>query len=324
MSEADAPADTRALHLDGDALAAVQGGAVDLADRGGCERLGLEALEDPLGDVTQLRRDDRSHFIVGERLHLVEEPEELVAVSRREEVQSHREHLSELDPGTAKARQSQAQADRSREAGVWPETQARATEVQREDAQDLPEAPRLAQEDHVMRIGAAGLDLVRGRDGRAQRSSSSRRMRRRGEREILILPFESGSHELREHPPRPAVHEVGRALRGQHRLAPVAAPTPGQVRGPEGGTELRDAADAFASGPGHPLIVRGSRQPGPATLALSGRPGLYLFVGGVESGELGRSRTLDEPRLVVVLRLIARTRLIARERSITRTSAPRP
>ena len=114
MSASRVVADARALDLDRHRLAAVQDGAVDLADRGGGERLVAERPEDRLGIGAELLADDRADLVVRERRDLVEELEQLVAVGGRQQVEAQGQHLAQLDPGAAQALEGQAQPDRAR------------------------------------------------------------------------------------------------------------------------------------------------------------------------------------------------------------------
>jgi hypothetical protein len=99
MSGREGRPDPGPLDLDRDRFAAVQDGPMDLADRGGRERLVAERPEDRLRIGAQLLADDPPDFRVGERLDLVEELEQLVAVRRRKQVEAERQHLAQLDPG---------------------------------------------------------------------------------------------------------------------------------------------------------------------------------------------------------------------------------
>ena len=69
-----------------------------LADGGGRERLALERSEtSPVGPPSS--RDTISRTcVVGKRANLVQELEQLVAIGGRQQVETHGEHLAELDP----------------------------------------------------------------------------------------------------------------------------------------------------------------------------------------------------------------------------------
>eukprot|EP00964_Phaeocystis_antarctica_P003365 scaffold1801_cov57-Phaeocystis_antarctica.AAC.2 len=92
------------LHLDGNLLALVHG-AVHLAERGACERLQLERVEDALHRGAQLRVDDRGHALAGDGGHRVLQRDECVDVGLREEVGPRRGDLAELDHRRAEAQQ---------------------------------------------------------------------------------------------------------------------------------------------------------------------------------------------------------------------------
>ena len=65
------------------------------------------------GSAPSSSRDDRADLGVRERLDLVQELEQLVAVGRRQQVEAQGEHLAQLDPGAAQALERQAHPDRA-------------------------------------------------------------------------------------------------------------------------------------------------------------------------------------------------------------------
>ena len=71
---------------------------MDLPDGRSGERLGLERAKDHIRFRAELLSDDLADVGVRERLDLVEQLEQLVAVGRREQVIAQRQHLPELDP----------------------------------------------------------------------------------------------------------------------------------------------------------------------------------------------------------------------------------
>jgi hypothetical protein len=101
-------ADPRPLDLHRNRLAAVQDGPMHLTDRGGRERFVAERLEDRLRVGAELLADDHADFVVGERLDLVEELEQLVAVRRRQQVEAEGQHLAQLDPGATQPLEGEA------------------------------------------------------------------------------------------------------------------------------------------------------------------------------------------------------------------------
>src|SRR5439155_17147555 len=70
---------------------------VDLADRGGGDRLALELDEEPLEGLAEVLPDDALDLFVRERAHVVLEASQLGDDVRREHVGPHREQLAELD-----------------------------------------------------------------------------------------------------------------------------------------------------------------------------------------------------------------------------------
>ena len=81
--------DSRPLHLDGDAAAVVQDGAMDLTDGGAAQRLGLEGREDVLAS-RRARRDDLRDVGEGNGVTRLES-EELNAVRLGQQVETQRE-----------------------------------------------------------------------------------------------------------------------------------------------------------------------------------------------------------------------------------------
>ena len=89
----------RALHLDHDVLAGAQGGAVHLGDRGGRERLGVEALEHLLERPTEVLLDHAAHDAERLRRHLVAAALELGDQLLGEDALAGADDLAELDVG---------------------------------------------------------------------------------------------------------------------------------------------------------------------------------------------------------------------------------
>ena len=74
----------RPLHLDGDDVAVREHRAVDLADRGGGDRLAVELEEETLDRLAELLADDALDLLVGERAHVVLKPAQLGDDVRRQ------------------------------------------------------------------------------------------------------------------------------------------------------------------------------------------------------------------------------------------------
>ena len=87
----------RALHLDRDAVAVREHGAVHLADRGGRHRRLLELEEEPLDRLVELLLDRLLRQLERERADVVLEAAQLGDDVRRQDVRPHREQLAELD-----------------------------------------------------------------------------------------------------------------------------------------------------------------------------------------------------------------------------------
>ena len=117
------------------------------------------------GSAAELLADDLAHLLVRERLDLVEQLEELVAVGGRQQVEPHRQHLAELDPGAAELLEREAHPDRAGSGSSAAGTAAREDEVAAEDADDLPDPARVPEQ--------------RSQRPQAQRASGARRARRR-------------------------------------------------------------------------------------------------------------------------------------------------
>ena len=84
------------LHLHDDAVAAREGGAVDLGDRAGGQRLGVDRLEHVLPRDAQLLLHHLDDLLLGQRRDVVLERGELVDELGRQQVGTRREHLAEL------------------------------------------------------------------------------------------------------------------------------------------------------------------------------------------------------------------------------------
>ena len=94
---ADRVADVGALDLDDDVPAGAGRRAVDLTERGRCERLLVEGGEEVLDPRAELGLDDLLDLLEGEGLDGVLEPGQCLGVRRREEVEAGREQLAHLD-----------------------------------------------------------------------------------------------------------------------------------------------------------------------------------------------------------------------------------
>ena len=134
------------LHLDDDALAVRQGGAVHLRDRAGGERLELHALEHVVPRDAELLLHHLDHLGLGEGRHLVAQRGELLDVRRGHEVGTRREHLPELAERRAELLERLAQPLRALAVGVGPGLALAAREqladaVLGDDAGDLRRTP---------------------------------------------------------------------------------------------------------------------------------------------------------------------------------------
>ena len=114
----DLPRRVRALHLDDDAAAVRQDGAVHLADRRGGERLLVELEEEPLDRLAELLLHDALDVGVREGTDVVLEPAQLDDDVRRHGVGPRREQLAELDEGRAELVQHLAQVLAARGGGA--------------------------------------------------------------------------------------------------------------------------------------------------------------------------------------------------------------
>ena len=109
-----------------------------------------ERLEDRLGVGAELLADDLPDFVVRERLDLVEQLEQLVAVVRRQEVEAEREHLAQLDPGATEALEREAQPHRARTPIATGQVESRGDEEGEEDGEDAPDPAWVSeQRSHV-------------------------------------------------------------------------------------------------------------------------------------------------------------------------------
>ncbi len=78
--------DARSLDLDDHLLAGEQSGGIDLGERCGCDRLGIDGSED-LGDrLAQLELDHGSGFFPGDGRNAILEVDQLFDKLRREQV----------------------------------------------------------------------------------------------------------------------------------------------------------------------------------------------------------------------------------------------
>jgi hypothetical protein len=90
-------ADVRALYLDGHLASIAKFGAMHLAQRGGCERLGLECRE-PFRDAEpEIVLNQPLDIGKRKRLDAVLQPPEGFEVRRRQQVRARRQQLTELD-----------------------------------------------------------------------------------------------------------------------------------------------------------------------------------------------------------------------------------
>ena len=212
--------DAGALHLDRHRLAAGQDGPVHLPDRGGGERLGREGAEDRLGGPAELPLDDLPDLRVGERADLVEQPEQLVAVGGREEVEAQGQHLAQLDPGPPQLLQRGAHPHRPGERPAAQQGQGRQEGGPAEDDQHLPHAwPVRQQQAHAglrrgRRPASRGAPPGAGRPTPPRRARHARRGRSgHGRAQSVEGPRHAPGRRcarLRARP-RPAGHGAGRS-----------------------------------------------------------------------------------------------------------------
>ena len=174
-------------------------------------------------------------IVVRERLDLVEELEQLVAVGRRQQVEAKGEHLAQLDPRATQALEGQAQPDRAGAPIAAGQVEGRCDEEGEEDGEDVPDPARVPeQRSHVAlsRSAAMAHRRSRGRDtsatrshgrswGRSGSSSSMETRRRRVGREV------SSSHSR---PARTSSASVRRENRYIRATAPSAASWPSRPR----------------------------------------------------------------------------------------------
>jgi len=95
----DAPTDARPLDLDHDLFAAVQGRVVHLRDRGRCERLLLEGLEELGGVVAEFLLEQLVDFVLVGGRDRIEQAAKLAAHLFAERARAGRDDLAELDVG---------------------------------------------------------------------------------------------------------------------------------------------------------------------------------------------------------------------------------
>ena len=196
----------RSLDLDRDRLAVVQDRPMDLADRGGRERLPARTSAKTIsGSAPSSCADDAADLVVAERRDLVEEPEQLVAVGDRQQVVAQRQHLAELDPGAAELARRRGASGPGRVAGPSPgRSQRRGDEEAEEDGQDVPDPTGVPEQRPHARSAAPASPVAAAVDRWSVGSSSSNGTRRRTARQgRLLLPLPSGPDELGEGPPRP-------------------------------------------------------------------------------------------------------------------------
>jgi hypothetical protein len=102
----------RPLDLDRDPMAGVQDRPVYLSNRCCGKRRRVEFAKDRLGIIAEFPPDDVTHVLVRDRLDLVKQLDEFVAVGGWQQVEPHCQHLPEFDPGPAEALQREAKLDR--------------------------------------------------------------------------------------------------------------------------------------------------------------------------------------------------------------------
>ncbi|OQC41027.1 MAG: hypothetical protein BWX64_01156 [Acidobacteria bacterium ADurb.Bin051] len=91
---------------------------MDLGDRGGGERLGLDVGEEGERVASEIALDELQEAAVGERREAVEEAGELARHPLRQEVLAQREDLAELDVGGAERLEPPPELDREGELEV--------------------------------------------------------------------------------------------------------------------------------------------------------------------------------------------------------------
>ncbi|HVL22828.1 MAG TPA: hypothetical protein VM450_02030 [Thermomicrobiales bacterium] len=72
----------------------------------------VEFSKDRLGIIAELSPDDVTDLLVRDRSHVVEQLEEFLTMGGREQVEPHRQHLPELDPGAAQVFECKPKLDR--------------------------------------------------------------------------------------------------------------------------------------------------------------------------------------------------------------------
>ena len=85
------------LHLDGDLLAGVQTGTVDLAERGGGDRFEVKLGVDLVDLAAQLVLDTRKRDVIRKRRNAVDQRTELLYERQRQKVGPRTHRLADLD-----------------------------------------------------------------------------------------------------------------------------------------------------------------------------------------------------------------------------------
>ena len=270
---------------------------MDLADRSGGKGPLLERREDFLRRSAQLSRHDRSNLVVGERPDLAEQLEQLGAVRRREQVEAHRQHLTELDPRAAELLDGKAHAHGAR-FRRRPERELGQDEVAREDDQDAPQPAGVAEEGpHRAHLPAAAMSMSGGAVGELARHRIA--LRRQGSVPAtsvgvivhldaasharpseLFLPIPTSVHQHVEGVARPLHEEAQRTFGRELALARHAGPWSVHARrtrrrsprAPPGVARVRGSRTRrvppgwgpepmFAAGDAHPRPMPRSRHP---------------------------------------------------------------
>ena len=89
----------RPLHLDRHVALVVEPGAIDLADRGGRQRHGVELRKELIDVGSELARDHRPHVLEGQGRNIVLQLRELGGERRRDQVTARRQELAQLHVG---------------------------------------------------------------------------------------------------------------------------------------------------------------------------------------------------------------------------------
>lgn len=161
--ERDALLQVRALHLDGNCLAALEEPLVHLTYRRGRDGRGVHAVEHVFYPLAQLRLDDGERLGVAERLHAVLQLDQLAEILRREQVRAARQRLPSLDEGRPERRDELHELARALRAhrllAPAEHVEDHAPEEERDGHGDLEVAPP-DLEDAPLKVFLGGEDVV--------------------------------------------------------------------------------------------------------------------------------------------------------------------